>query len=406
MPYYHVRIKQRSVGADEVKLDFTIEELEERVLVPYRKGRPITIGGKSITTDDIERIRITMTEQASAYLRPVVQQERDSSFIISTSLDFDIAAKGGDMTDGFITAPPGSELEPAPPSHRESKPPKRAREVFVVHGKNLAARDALFNFLSAIDLHPLEWSEAVQATGKPSPYIGEVLDAAFSRAHAVVVLFTPDDEARLKESFQSANDPLHETHLTGQARANVLFEAGMAMGRNPDRTVLVELGSLRPFSDVGGRHVIRLDNSSSQRRQELAQRLQTAGCPVNLDGTTWHTTGDFEAAVSQENSNLGHIVEQPSQLPTPPPMSDDARELLLDASLSDDDTIMAYRVMAGLGIQTRSRVFVEPGNRRSEARWKRALEELEQSGLVEALSHKREVFQLTDDGFAMADALK
>ena len=120
-----------------MKLDFTIEELEERVLVPYRKGRPITIGGKSITTDDIERIRITMTEQASAYLRPVVQQERDSSVMISTSLDFDIAAKGDDMTDGFIAAPPGSELEPAPLANTESRPPTDAREVFVVHGREL-----------------------------------------------------------------------------------------------------------------------------------------------------------------------------------------------------------------------------------------------------------------------------
>ena len=132
MPYYHVRIKQRSVGADEVKLDFTFEELEERVLAPYRKGRPVTIGGKSITTDDIERIRITMTEQGSAYLRPVVQQKRDSSVMTFTSLDFDIAAMGDDMTDGFITAPPGSELEPASLANPESRPPTDAREVFVV----------------------------------------------------------------------------------------------------------------------------------------------------------------------------------------------------------------------------------------------------------------------------------
>ena len=83
----------------------------------------------------------------------------------------------------------------------------------------------------------------------------------------------------------------------------------------------------------------------------------------------------------------------------------DARELLLDAARSEDDTIMAYKVMVGLGIRTRDRVFVEPGDRRSEARWKGALEELEQNGLVEALSYKREAFQLTHTGFAMADIL-
>lgn len=175
--------------------------------------------------------------------------------------------------------------------------PVKTEQVFVVHGRNQRARNALFAFLRTIGLRPLEWNEAVQATGKPTPYIGEILDAAFTQAGAVVVLMTPDDEARLREPFRSPNDPPHETELTGQARPNVLFEAGMAMGRNTDRTILVELGSLRPFSDVSGLHVIRMDNSS-QRRQELAQRLESAGCPVNLDGIDWHTAGDFDAALS------------------------------------------------------------------------------------------------------------
>ena len=171
--------------------------------------------------------------------------------------------------------------------------------VFVVHGRNIALRDSMFTFLDAIRLHPLEWSEARAATGEASPYIGRILDCAFSMAQAVVVLMTPDDEAWLRKEFREQDDPPHETTLTGQARPNVLFEAGMAMGREPKRTVLVEVGTLRPFSDVVGRHTVRLDNSTPQR-QELAQRLRTAGCPVNLDGTRWHTVGSFELSSAQE----------------------------------------------------------------------------------------------------------
>ncbi len=166
------------------------------------------------------------------------------------------------------------------------------RSVFVVHGRDEAARQAMFDFLRSINLRPLEWSEAVNATGTASPYIGQVLDIAFARAQAVVVLMTPDDEARLCEEFRNDHDPPHESQLTPQARPNVLFEAGMAMGRNPDRTILVELGELRPFSDVAGRHAIRI-NDSVQRRQELALRLRTAGCDVNIDGTDWHRSGQF-----------------------------------------------------------------------------------------------------------------
>jgi predicted nucleotide-binding protein len=150
----------------------------------------------------------------------------------------------------------------------------------------------MFQFLRSIELNPMEWSQAVAATRNPNPYVGEILDSAFLRAQAIIVLFTPDDEGHLREQFREPHDPVHETELTPQARLNVIFEAGMAIGRHQDRTVLVELGNLRPFSDIGGRHVIRLDNSI-RRRQELAHRLQSAGCALDLSGTDWHTVGDF-----------------------------------------------------------------------------------------------------------------
>jgi len=35
----------------------------------------------------------------------------------------------------------------------------------------------------------------------------------------------------------------------------VLFEAGLAMGRHPRKTVFVQVGKVKPFSDVGGRHM-------------------------------------------------------------------------------------------------------------------------------------------------------
>ncbi|HBB96239.1 MAG TPA: hypothetical protein DC054_12685 [Blastocatellia bacterium] len=171
---------------------------------------------------------------------------------------------------------------------------KNSQVVFVVHGRNDGARYSLFRFLRSIGLRPLEWSQAIQLTGKATPYIGEILDAAFSDAQAVVVLMTPDDDARLRREFRKPNDPSYELELTGQSRPNVLFEAGMAIGRHPDRTVLVELGDLRPFSDVGGRHIVKLDNSVGAR-QGLAHRLERAGCTIDLRGTDWHTEGDFTA---------------------------------------------------------------------------------------------------------------
>ncbi|MGW5160217.1 TIR domain-containing protein [Nonomuraea wenchangensis] len=165
-----------------------------------------------------------------------------------------------------------------------------SRKVFVIHGRNTRARRAMFEFLRAIGLDPIEWSHALDMTGKASPYIGEVLDTVFGAAQAVVVLQTPDDIAYLHPSLTHPEDP--ECEAQPQARPNVIFEAGMAMGRNPDRTVIVELGKVKGFSDIHGRHAVRLDNSIA-KRQDLANRLQTAGCAVNLTGRDWHEVGDL-----------------------------------------------------------------------------------------------------------------
>jgi predicted nucleotide-binding protein len=98
----------------------------------------------------------------------------------------------------------------------------RAQKVFVVHGRNTEARTAMFTFLRAIGLAPIEWSEAVRLTGEGSPYIGRVLDAAFEAAQAIVVLLTPDDVAYLRREYASSDDDPETTPLA-QARPNVLF---------------------------------------------------------------------------------------------------------------------------------------------------------------------------------------
>lgn len=166
------------------------------------------------------------------------------------------------------------------------------KKVFVIYGRNDVVRREMFAFLRAIGLSPIEWSQAVALTGVGTPFIGEVLNAAFNVVQAVVVLLTGDDEARLRSDYQSEDDPDYEKQLTPQARPNVLFEAGMAFGTQPNRTILVELGRLRPFSDVSGRHTIRLNNKP-ERRMELVQRLRSAGCAVDLTGNDWVFTGNF-----------------------------------------------------------------------------------------------------------------
>jgi predicted nucleotide-binding protein len=171
---------------------------------------------------------------------------------------------------------------------------KRAKgsKVWVVYGRNERIRKSLFDFLRAICLQPIEWNSALADTKKGSPHIAEVLDAGFNKAVATVVLFTPDDEAKLKDGLIKRSDARFERKLTGQPRPNVLFEAGMAFGRHPEKTVIVQVGKIRPISDLTGRHVAPLSDSFDSRHQ-LAVKLRAVGCPVDDTGDDWHSAGDF-----------------------------------------------------------------------------------------------------------------
>ena len=170
--------------------------------------------------------------------------------------------------------------------------PKTPNAVFVVHGRDNDARNAMFTFLRTVGVKPIEWTSALKMTKKAAPYIGEIIEAAFARARAIVVLMTPDDLAQLRPDLFLSSDKPYEGTPTGQARPNVLFEAGMAFATHPDRTVIVQLGHVREFSDVAGRHVVHMSNDFA-KRQELATKLTNAGCIVDTSGTDWGEAGNF-----------------------------------------------------------------------------------------------------------------
>jgi predicted nucleotide-binding protein len=138
----------------------------------------------------------------------------------------------------------------------------------------------MFEFLRALGLRPLEWAKVLLMTKKANPYIGDILDIAMGKVQTVLVLFSPDDEARLRAAFHTKSDGPSEKKLRGQPRPNVLFEAGLALGRHPEKTVLVVVGTLRKFSDVAGRHMVRMTNDHKSRN-DLANRLSQLGCKVD-----------------------------------------------------------------------------------------------------------------------------
>jgi predicted nucleotide-binding protein len=111
-------------------------------------------------------------------------------------------------------------------------------------------------------------------------------------AHAVVVLMTPDDLGKVKPEFSDPSDDPREGRYTGQARQNVVFEAGWAMGADPEHVVLVRVGDVRMLSDIDGLNYVHLTGDISSRKS-LVSRLKNCGLAVDDGGEKWRTAGKF-----------------------------------------------------------------------------------------------------------------
>jgi hypothetical protein len=86
-------------------------------------------------------------------------------------------------------------------------------------------------------------------------------------------------------------------------------------------------------------------------------------------------------------------------------LSREAAALLKAASAASSGAIYRFMFGGGIEIQANEQVFNADMNARTIALWESAIEELEQQHLVKATSDAREVFEVTRQGFAVADTL-
>ncbi|WP_078988350.1 TIR domain-containing protein [Streptomyces sp. WM6372] len=164
------------------------------------------------------------------------------------------------------------------------------KRVFVVHGRDHQMRDELIGFLKGLGLHCLTWGQArALAVGNHTigdPTIEQIIDAGMEECQVIVVLMTPDEWVTLKPAFAES---VEEESRFEQSRPNVIYEAGLARGKYPDRTIIVEAGASRTFTDLAGVHRINLRQNSGKGDLKLSlERL----CEINAI-SDWANRGDF-----------------------------------------------------------------------------------------------------------------
>lgn len=194
-----------------------------------------------------------------------------------------------------VTAPPPHTTAPVrviPAARTNARPVKTTKDntIFVVHGRDNKLTEDIFSFLRALGLNAIEFAQAINDTAGANPNITKIVKGALKRAQGVLVIFSPDEEARLKAKHRRKGD---STKLQGQSRLNVIFEAGIALGAHPEKTLLIEVGTVRNISDIAGMHIPRLTDDAASRK-ELAERLRRKlKLKVNTTGDYWLKVGKF-----------------------------------------------------------------------------------------------------------------
>lgn len=103
----------------------------------------------------------------------------------------------------------------------------------------------------------------------------------------------------------------------------------------------------------------------------------------------------------------GTIDVQMVESKTPyPQLTNEAKVLLKEASRDKHGTILYLRHLGGTDIQTNGKNLINSNERREVARWEGALHELVEKGFVIERSHKGQVFEISNEGYQIADMIE
>lgn len=102
------------------------------------------------------------------------------------------------------------------------------------------------------------------------------------------------------------------------------------------------------------------------------------------------------SAAPNDNFGSPKIIQLPN-------LSDEARRLLKEATLDSHGTIIMLRHIGGTDLQTNGKNLIDVQDRKVVAKWESALEQLRLESLVIERGTKGEVFEVTDQGFKIAE---
>lgn len=277
---YHVRISLKSQkSSDETKTDFSEEQLQVRILEPYEQGEPIILNGKTIQPNDIERIRISKSQELSSQIIQRIKAENRNSNVISLggpSYAWRAASRAKDVTDELILGPVGYKKNTTKPLYAKKKNlEKSSNKVFVVHGHDSELKNDIDIFLRDLGLEPIILHRKADE--------GLTIIEKFEKHSDVVyafILLTPDDVGMTVAEYQKT-EPKRKIEF--RTRQNVIFEFGYFAAKLGRRNVccVYKEGVTLP-NDISGLLYKKVNDTIDSIGYEIIKELKAVGLKIEI----------------------------------------------------------------------------------------------------------------------------
>ena len=156
---------------------------------------------------------------------------------------------------------------------------------------------------------------------------------------------------------------------------------------------------------------IKLDSNADElnhRLNELKDNLIEEFSLRAISATKWERhRNEFVEIISKITPESTDEDEQEVVEESQTTISKDAGILLVYAANSSDGQVTRLKSIGGLTVCGGNWNFVgKDATAREESRWEDAVIELENYGLITALSYKRQIFRITTTGYKVADEIK
>ena len=208
------------------------------------------------------QLQIPKTER-SHVKRSRLYEERMNSSIKSLKEIFNELEPYDEPSDTLQRISDNEEISDTPQS-------TFGNDVFIVHGRDEAAKHAIARFVERLGLKPIILDEQPDA----GLTIIEKLEREARNVGFAVASLTPDDVGALKDESNI---------LKPRARQNVVLEFGYFMGKLGRKKVcLLIKGELENPSDLDGMLYVPMDSSNGWQLK-LATEMKRAELPVDLN---------------------------------------------------------------------------------------------------------------------------